>query len=246
MDFDLPEDLRLLQETVRRFVDKELIPLEGQSLDGAELKPEIEQHLIRALQGHRSLAGRRSGGVRRPGPGPARALDHLVRTRTQCRPAAARRPHPRAGGSAPSLRARRRDARALSAAGRCAARSIAASPRRSPTPAPIPAHADHRRSSGRSLCHQWRQKVHHRRRQGRLHDSDGGDRPHQRLARRHLLLHRRYGHAGREARRAVRDPHRRAALGDRPRQRLAFQPPISSAKRVAALRSARNGWGPDV
>ena len=47
MDFDLPEDLRLLQETVRRFVDKELIPLEGRSLDGAELKPEIEQHLIR-------------------------------------------------------------------------------------------------------------------------------------------------------------------------------------------------------
>lgn len=47
MDFDLPEDLRLLQETVRRFVDKELIPLEGRSLEGAELKPEIEEHLIR-------------------------------------------------------------------------------------------------------------------------------------------------------------------------------------------------------
>jgi acyl-CoA dehydrogenase len=47
LDFDLPEDLRLLQQTVRRFVDKELIPLEGQSLVGADLKPEIEQHLIR-------------------------------------------------------------------------------------------------------------------------------------------------------------------------------------------------------
>lgn len=47
MDFDLPEDLRLLQETVRRFVDKELIPIEGQSLADGELKPEIEQHLIR-------------------------------------------------------------------------------------------------------------------------------------------------------------------------------------------------------
>jgi acyl-CoA dehydrogenase len=47
LDFDLPEDLRLLQETVRRFVDKELIPLEGRSLVGADLKPEIEQHLIR-------------------------------------------------------------------------------------------------------------------------------------------------------------------------------------------------------
>ena len=45
MDFDLPEDLRLLQETVRRFVDKELIPLEGRSIVGGEMKPEIEQHL---------------------------------------------------------------------------------------------------------------------------------------------------------------------------------------------------------
>ncbi len=43
---DLPEELRLLQSMVRRFVDEELIPLEGKSLDGAGLKPEIEAHLI--------------------------------------------------------------------------------------------------------------------------------------------------------------------------------------------------------
>ena len=51
MDFELPEELRLLAATVRRFVDSELIPLEGRSLDTANgradlLAPEIEQHLI--------------------------------------------------------------------------------------------------------------------------------------------------------------------------------------------------------
>ena len=28
MDFNLPEEMQLLKDTVRRFVDKELIPLE--------------------------------------------------------------------------------------------------------------------------------------------------------------------------------------------------------------------------
>ncbi len=41
MDFELPEELKLLKETVRRFVDNELIPIEGKCLDGNTLKPEI-------------------------------------------------------------------------------------------------------------------------------------------------------------------------------------------------------------
>jgi acyl-CoA dehydrogenase len=45
MDFELPEELRLLQETVRRFVDRELIPIEMSSREGTELKPEIRQSL---------------------------------------------------------------------------------------------------------------------------------------------------------------------------------------------------------
>jgi acyl-CoA dehydrogenase len=44
--FELPDELRMLQDMVRRFVDEELIPLEGKSLDGNALKPEIEKHLI--------------------------------------------------------------------------------------------------------------------------------------------------------------------------------------------------------
>jgi acyl-CoA dehydrogenase len=35
----------MLRDMVRRFVNEELIPLEGKSLDGAQLKPEIEQRL---------------------------------------------------------------------------------------------------------------------------------------------------------------------------------------------------------
>ena len=35
MDFELPEEIRLLKETVRRFVDEELIPIEMSSMDGA-------------------------------------------------------------------------------------------------------------------------------------------------------------------------------------------------------------------
>ena len=45
MDFDLPEELRLLKETVRRFVDRELIPIEMEAMDGADLKPEIRARL---------------------------------------------------------------------------------------------------------------------------------------------------------------------------------------------------------
>lgn len=45
MDFDLPEDLRLLKDTVRKFVDRELIPIEMQAMDGPDLKPEVRSTL---------------------------------------------------------------------------------------------------------------------------------------------------------------------------------------------------------
>src|SRR4249920_2250392 len=35
----------MLRDMVRRFVDEELIPIEGKSLDGQKLKPEIEARL---------------------------------------------------------------------------------------------------------------------------------------------------------------------------------------------------------
>jgi len=45
MDFELPEDVRLLRETVRKYVDRELIPIEMHSMEGPELKPEIKTML---------------------------------------------------------------------------------------------------------------------------------------------------------------------------------------------------------
>ena len=42
VELDLPDDLKMLREMVRRFVDQELIPLEGKSLNGADLKPDVE------------------------------------------------------------------------------------------------------------------------------------------------------------------------------------------------------------
>ncbi|MET0924559.1 MAG: acyl-CoA dehydrogenase family protein, partial [Xanthobacteraceae bacterium] len=40
MDFELPEELRILKAGLRRFVDNELIPVERQTTVGEEMKPE--------------------------------------------------------------------------------------------------------------------------------------------------------------------------------------------------------------
>lgn len=45
MDFNLPEELQMLKETVRRFVDKEIIPIELQCRDGNQMKPGIRERL---------------------------------------------------------------------------------------------------------------------------------------------------------------------------------------------------------
>jgi acyl-CoA dehydrogenase len=45
MNFELPEELRMLKDAVRKFVDKELIPIEREACDGPKLKPEMRRHL---------------------------------------------------------------------------------------------------------------------------------------------------------------------------------------------------------
>ena len=45
MDFELPEELRLLQENVRRFVERELIPLEREVVNDVKLQKELPQRL---------------------------------------------------------------------------------------------------------------------------------------------------------------------------------------------------------
>jgi acyl-CoA dehydrogenase len=41
MDLELPSDIQILQDTVRKFVDRELIPIEMQARQYGELKPEV-------------------------------------------------------------------------------------------------------------------------------------------------------------------------------------------------------------
>ena len=48
MDFNLPEELAMLRETVRRFVDRELIPLEREYRPGEE--EGMPEHLLKPLQ----------------------------------------------------------------------------------------------------------------------------------------------------------------------------------------------------
>ncbi|MBI4528828.1 MAG: acyl-CoA/acyl-ACP dehydrogenase [Deltaproteobacteria bacterium] len=50
MDFNLPEELQMLKQTVRRFVDQELIPNEMQSCEGNELKPEFRERWEKKAQ----------------------------------------------------------------------------------------------------------------------------------------------------------------------------------------------------
>jgi acyl-CoA dehydrogenase len=52
MDFQLPEELRLLKDQLRHFVDTELIPHERETLtdDGDELKPEWRDRLIKGAK----------------------------------------------------------------------------------------------------------------------------------------------------------------------------------------------------
>ena len=45
MNFELPEELQALKQTLRNFVDKEMIPIERNTLEGGRLKPDIEKHL---------------------------------------------------------------------------------------------------------------------------------------------------------------------------------------------------------
>lgn len=45
LTYELPQEILQLKETLRRFVEDEIIPLEGKSLDGPKLKPEYRKRL---------------------------------------------------------------------------------------------------------------------------------------------------------------------------------------------------------
>ncbi len=45
MDYQLPEELRMMKETLRRFIDNEVIPIEREAYDGHEMVPEVREKL---------------------------------------------------------------------------------------------------------------------------------------------------------------------------------------------------------
>jgi acyl-CoA dehydrogenase len=45
MDFELPEEFRMLKDTVRNFIDREVIPIEMEAMDGHDLKPDVRAKL---------------------------------------------------------------------------------------------------------------------------------------------------------------------------------------------------------
>lgn len=45
MDFELPEELRMLRNELRKFVDREVIPSERDACEGSDMKPEVRERL---------------------------------------------------------------------------------------------------------------------------------------------------------------------------------------------------------
>ncbi len=43
MDYQLPEEFRMMKETLRRFIDNEVIPIEREAYDGHEMVPEVRE-----------------------------------------------------------------------------------------------------------------------------------------------------------------------------------------------------------
>ena len=171
LNFDLPEEIRMLKETVRKFVDREMIPIERQTRDGHKLKPEMRAHLhakakelgLANYDVPREYGGLGLGlvakvtvwaelarsialpsrGVDIFGPNVSPILYHLDEEQKTEIPAA---DHPRRAQLVPGAnRARRR--------------------RRSRQ------HAHDRRAAGRPLRDQRHEALHHRRRRGRFHAS---------------------------------------------------------------------------
>jgi acyl-CoA dehydrogenase len=51
VNFNLPEELQMLKDNLRRFVDTELIPIERETMDGNEMKPGMQAMLEEKAKG---------------------------------------------------------------------------------------------------------------------------------------------------------------------------------------------------
>ena len=170
MNFELPEEIRMLKDTVRKFVDKEMIPIERT----APRRPQAQARGARATstrqgQGARAHRLRRAAGIRRARHRGSRQGDGLGRA------CAAPSLLPSRGGDVfgpnvspilyhlndeqkkkyllPTIRG---ELQLVPGADRARRR------RRSRR------HAHHRRAAGRPLRHQRHEALHHRRRRGAI------------------------------------------------------------------------------
>ena len=210
MDFELPEELRMFKAIAAALRRHRNDP--DRAADHARRRREAQAGILRTLlparQGSRLLDDGCAGGIRRRRPfgaGALRSSSRSCRARSRCRRAA--------GAALPDRRVRdilyhaqRRDEGKISAAGAARREESLLRADRARRRLRSGRHAHHRGARRRPLRHQRRQALHHRRRRSRFHAADGGDRSRQGLARRHFLFHRRHGHAGREARRAILRP----------------------------------------
>ena len=219
LNFELPEEIRMLKDTVRKFVDRELIPIERSARDGHKLKPEVRAHLI-AKASELGLAGYDvPQRIRRARHGAGRQGDGVGGARPHHRAAVARRRRVRPERQPDPLPPQRSAEAEVPAADDPRRAELVPRADRARRRRRSRRHAHDRGAPRRPLRHQRRQALHHRRRRRALHAADRGDRPRQGLARRHLRLHRRHEGAGRAAVALAGAGGRRPALGDRVRGR---------------------------
>ena len=124
MDFELPEELRIFKQSLRRFVDNEMIPIERETTlpGGEKLKPEYYERFCKRAQDlgfWKMDIPEEYGGA---GFSVLARFDRRDRAVAHHRAAGARHgPHHRAERARHSLFAHRRDEGKVSACRRCAA-----------------------------------------------------------------------------------------------------------------------------
>ena len=212
MDFELPEELRLLKQTMRTLRRPGVDP--GRDAFDGRPDHEARHPAPSRSQGQeaRAVESRRAGGIRRPGPQPARHGRGLGGDGAHHRAAAARAIRVRARREADPLHAERQAEGEISlsrAARREEHRLRAIRARRRLRPR---RDANDRRPQGRHLCHQRLQALDHQRARRGFPPARRRDRPQQGQPRRPEHVPRRYEHARRQDRPPHRDHDGRCAV----------------------------------
>ena len=166
MDFNLPEEIQILRDTVRRFVDKELIPLEREYRHDSE--GPMPDHLLKPLQEKTKAMGLWMLDVPAEYGGAGlgllpRCIIHEEIARAASLPFRSLGTV-RSRGAAGAVLLQRRTERAFSQTGAARRDEILLRPNRTRRRQRSGQHAHPRRARRRRLCHQRHQALYHRRR----------------------------------------------------------------------------------